>query len=52
MALQVTCLCGYVFRSVTADELWELAQLHIADAHPDMVGKVERDDILAQAELV
>lgn len=50
--MQITCLCGYVFRSVDADELWELAQAHIASAHPDMVGKVTRDDILAQAELV
>ncbi len=52
MALQVTCLCGYVFRADTADEMWELAQAHIGSAHPDMVGKVARDDILAEAELV
>jgi hypothetical protein len=52
MAMQVTCLCGYVFRAVDADELWELAQSHVSGAHPDMVGKVTREDILAQAELV
>jgi len=50
--MQVTCLCGYVFRAVTADEMWELAQAHISSAHPEMVGKVEREDILAQAEMV
>ncbi len=52
MALQVTCLCGYVFRAVTPEEMWELAQAHISGSHPDMVGKVTREDILAQAELV
>ena len=52
MALQVTCLCGYVFRADDQDQLWQLAQDHIASAHADMVGKVTREDIVAQAELV
>lgn len=52
MALQVTCLCGYVFRADTPDQLWDLAQAHIGSAHRDMVGQVARDDILAEAELV
>ena len=32
------------------DELWEKAQAHLAADHPDLVGKVSREDILAQAE--
>ena len=52
MALQVTCLCGYVFRADDSDGLWEKAQVHLADAHPDQVGLVTREDIVAQAELV
>jgi len=52
MAMQVVCTCGFVMRAGTADELWDLAQGHIRSAHPDMVGKVARDDILASAELV
>ena len=32
------------------DELWENAQAHLAEDHPDLVGKVSREDILAQAE--
>jgi predicted small metal-binding protein len=32
------------------DELWENAQQHMRDDHPDLVGKVLRDDIVAQAE--
>jgi hypothetical protein len=52
MALQITCLCGFVFRDDTQDGLWAKAQDHIRDAHPDQVGKVTRDDIIGQAELV
>ena len=52
MAKQITCACGYLFRADTDAELWEKAQEHIATAHPDMVGKVNREDILAQAELI
>jgi hypothetical protein len=32
------------------DELWEQAQAHLASDHPDLVGKVAPDDVLAQAE--
>lgn len=52
MTLQLCCTCGYTFRAEDEDELWEKGQAHIKEAHPDMVGMVRRDDILAQAELV
>lgn len=52
MALQVTCACGYRFRADDEDGLWSKAEEHLASAHPDMVGKVARADIVAQAELV
>ncbi len=52
MALQVTCACGFVFRADDADRLWGKAQLHLADAHPDQIGLVTQEDIVAQAELV
>ena len=52
MAMQMTCLCGYVFRAADADEFWDLAQAHIAAAHPDQVGMATREDIIALAELV
>jgi hypothetical protein len=29
------------------DERWEQAQAHLATDHPDHVGKVSREDILA-----
>lgn len=52
MALQVVCTCGYRFQADDEDGLWAKAEDHVASAHPDMVGKVERADIIAQAELV
>jgi predicted small metal-binding protein len=47
---QIDCVCGYVVKGEDDDELWEQAQEHIRTDHPDLVGKVSREDILAQAE--
>lgn len=47
---QINCVCGYVVKGDDDDELWEHAQEHLGADHPDLVGKVSRDDILAQAE--
>ncbi|HEX2111104.1 MAG TPA: DUF1059 domain-containing protein [Gaiellaceae bacterium] len=50
MAKRIQCLCGKTVRGETDDELWQNAQAHLAMDHPDLVGKVAREDILAQAE--
>ena len=47
---RINCLCGKVVEGEDDDELWEKAKAHLAADHPDLVGKVSRDDILAQAE--
>jgi hypothetical protein len=47
---RINCVCGKVVEGKDDDELWEKAQAHLAADHPDLVGKVSRDDILAQAE--
>lgn len=52
VAKLINCVCGYSFRADSDDELWEKAQAHLRSAHPEMVGQVSRDDILAQAEIV
>ena len=52
VAKLMTCACGYNFRADSDDELWEKAQAHLAAAHPEMVGKVSRADVLSQAEIV
>jgi predicted small metal-binding protein len=50
MAARITCVCGYVVQGENDDELWDNAQRHLSAAHPELVGKVTREDILAQAE--
>jgi hypothetical protein len=50
MALRIICLCGYFIQGADEDELWLNAQDHMAVLHPELVGNVTRDDILAQAE--
>lgn len=47
---QIDCVCGVVVRGEDDDELWERAQEHLRSDHPELVGKVAREDILAQAE--
>lgn len=40
---------GVVIRGGDDDELVANVQRHVADAHPDLVGKLSRDDVLAIA---
>ena len=47
---RINCVCGKIVEGRDDDELWERAQEHLAADHPDLVGKVSREDILAQAE--
>jgi hypothetical protein len=41
---------GIVIRGADDDELVANVERHIAEAHPDLVGKVSRGDILAAAK--
>jgi predicted small metal-binding protein len=52
MAYQINCECGYTVKGDSEDDLVANAEQHIQSDHPDMVGKVTRDDLLAQAEQV
>lgn len=47
---RIECVCGVVVEAEDDEELWEAAQEHLRSDHPDLVGKVSREDILAQAE--
>jgi predicted small metal-binding protein len=49
VAKRIDCICGQAIRGETDDELWENAQRHMQSDHPDLAGKVSREDILAQA---
>ena len=50
MALRIICMCGYVIQGDDDDELWQNAQDHMGLLHPELVGNVSREDLLAQAE--
>jgi predicted small metal-binding protein len=50
MALRIICMCGYVIQGDDDDEFWRNAKDHMAVLHPELVGSVTREDILAQAE--
>lgn len=52
MALRIVCMCGYVIQGGSDDELWTNAQDHMGVLHPELVGNVTREDILAQAEIL
>ena len=39
---------GFGMRGETDDDLVAQVERHIAKAHPDLVGKLSRDDILAE----
>ena len=50
MARVINCECGFVVHGETDDDLVSNAEEHIAADHPEMVGKVSRDDLLGMAE--
>jgi hypothetical protein len=45
----VHCPCGTDVSGETDDDLVENVEAHIAEDHPDLVGKYSRDDIVGMA---
>jgi predicted small metal-binding protein len=52
MAKVINCECGFVVRGESDEQLLKAAHAHMADAHPEMVGKVADADLLSMAEEV
>lgn len=50
MAKLINCECGQVVRGETDEELVAAAEEHVNRDHPELVGKLSRDDILGMAE--
>jgi hypothetical protein len=46
----INCECGQVVRGATDDELIRNAEQHVEHDHPELVGKISRDDLLGMAE--
>ena len=50
MTKVINCECGEVVPAESDDELIATVERHVGEAHPDLVGKLSRDDVLAMAE--
>jgi predicted small metal-binding protein len=50
MAKVINCECGQVIRGESDDELLTKAEQHVNENHPELVGKVSREDLLNMAE--
>jgi predicted small metal-binding protein len=50
MAKVINCECGQVIRADTDDELVTAVEAHVEKDHPELVGKMSREDVLAMAE--
>ena len=46
----IHCECGQTVRADTDDELVDKVERHVGQDHPELVGKLSRDDVLAMAE--
>lgn len=50
MGKVINCECGETVRAATDDELVGRVEQHVESDHPDLVGKLSREDILGMAE--
>lgn len=46
----INCECGQVVRAESDDELVQKVDAHVGQDHPELVGKLSREDVLAMAE--
>jgi Protein of unknown function (DUF1059) len=52
MGRLINCECGEVVRAATDDEIVAAVEQHVGKDHPELVGKLSREDILAMSEEV
>lgn len=50
MARLINCECGQVIRADDDDDLVRNVNAHVTEHHPDLVGKLSREDVLGMAE--
>ncbi len=50
MARVINCECGQVIRGETDEELIARATDHVNENHPELVGKLSRQDLLGMTE--
>ena len=52
MSLVVNCECGRVLTADNQDEIIAKVERHVEEDHPELIGKLTRDDIVAMSEEV
>ena len=50
MAKVIRCQCGFLGRGETVEEAAAVIDEHMRSDHPELVGKVTREDPIAMAE--
>lgn len=50
MSRVINCECGQVIHGSSDDELVAKAEEHVNANHPELAGKISRDDFLGMAE--
>jgi hypothetical protein len=50
MAKVIRCQCGFLGRGETVEEAASVIEAHMRQDHPELVGRVTREDLIAMAE--
>jgi predicted small metal-binding protein len=50
MTKVLSCECGFSVRAESDDEIVAKVEAHMEEVHPDLVGNVTREEILAMTE--
>jgi predicted small metal-binding protein len=50
MAKVIRCQCGFLGRGETVEEAATVIEAHMRSDHPELVGEVAREDLIAMAE--
>jgi hypothetical protein len=50
MSKVINCECGQTVRAEADDDLVAQVETHVGRDHPELVGKLSREDILGMAE--
>jgi hypothetical protein len=50
MAKVIRCQCGFLGRGETPEDAADTIQAHLLADHPELAGRVRREDLLAMAE--
>lgn len=50
MAKVIRCQCGFLGRGESAEDAAAVIEQHMRSDHPELVGKVTKQDLIAMAE--